>query len=806
MKAYIACSMFCKLLLAVIWSVGLCTGAKAHNALTDTLSTSTNVATKSYEPKGRDKKYYKSLTPEERSRTRRADELMRKVFSYGEQFSMDSLQYVSDVYLRHVMHTKRNGPIVRYIPGMLRLERGHNDYLSEAHLKLQYRAPGQIDCKVIAFHTTAKYQSEQRFHSLGRFNFQIYESKLFLDGILNPLHKRNRRFYRYTYVFISKLNDSVPPTARINITPRFSNDQLVTGFIDMDLSSGAVRNFTFQFRYQLRQITVNARMGTDGCQSILPNRLRIVSKFKLLGNKVNEVMEIHSAHNFTCPVNTQFSKQSKYDLTQLCLLRIDTTRVINNFDYFAKYRKFPLRKAEENIVQLYKQKHESQTDSIALQQADEALSNASEVDSQTSETDDFDLASDGLEDALELKDDKQDNRHPKRWFGERTQTLLLSSNHFKLSDHSRIKLPPIITPSMVGWSRTKGFSLKARARWDLFTHFSTTLPRMEFTPSIGYSFKQKQIYWEVPLLVRFSHRYDGIFSFNAGGGAHMYNSRQADELRHKLEGIEKYDSLLHIIDHYGFHDYRDAHIQTDASFSLLPGLRFTLGGCYHRRGLIEWNELAEASGMKKHFSSLGPRVQIEWTPAQYYYCEGKRRLPLYSNYPTLLFSYERGYALGRGQTHYERFEGDLRYRLSLYAMRTLFFRMGGGVYTQRGNDCFLDYDYFKFSYMPAQWNDDMTGKFQLLNSRWYNESRYYVRFTGTYESPMLLFSRLPYLSKVVQKERVYLNLLSVKALNFYSEIGYGFSTNIVDLGAFIGFAPDHSIDFGCKVVLKFFED
>ena len=232
-------------------------------------------------------------------------------------------------------------------------------------------------------------------------------------------------------------------------------------------------------------------MGTDGCQSILPNRLRIVSKFKLLGNKVNEVMEIHSAHNFTCPVNTQFSKQSKYDLTQLCLLRIDTTRVINNFDYFAKYRKFPLRKAEENIVQLYKQKHESQTDSIALQQADEALSNASEVDSQTSETDDFDLASDGLEDALELKDDKQDNRHPKRWFGERTQTLLLSSNHFKLSDHSRIKLPPIITPSMVGWSRTKGFSLKARARWDLFTHFSTTLPRMEFTPQYRLQFQAK---------------------------------------------------------------------------------------------------------------------------------------------------------------------------------------------------------------------------------------------------------------------------------------------------------------------------
>ncbi len=65
----------------------------------------------------------------------------------------------------------------------------------------------------------------------------------------------------------------------------------------------------------------------------------------------------------------------------------------------------------------------------------------------------------------------------------------------------------------------------------------------------------------------------------------------------------------------------------------------------------------------------------------------------------LLLSYERGYSLGAGQTHYERLEADARYRINLYATRSLFFRLGAGTFSHRGRDCFLDYDYFKFDYL-----------------------------------------------------------------------------------------------------------
>ena len=162
--------------------------------------------------------------------------------------------------------------------------------------------------------------------------------------------------------------------------------------------------------------------------------------------------------------------------------------------------------------------------------------------------------------------------------------------------------------------------------------------------------------------------------------------------------------------------------------------------------------------------------------------------------------------MGAGQTHYERIEADARYRINLYAMRSLFFRLGAGTFSHRGRDCFLDYDYFKFDYLSEGWTDELSGEFQLLDSRWYNESRHYARFTGTYESPMLLLSRFAPLTRWVQTERIYLNLLTVRRLPIYTELGYGISSHLLNLGTFLSIAPDHSVSWGFKFVLRFFDE
>lgn len=729
----------------------------------------------------------------------KAKQLMKKVFSYVEDHHFNKVEYQSNVYIKHHMRTKRKGPIVRYLPGMLRLERGKHDYLSEIQLRFQYHQSGEMDCKITAYHTTAHYQRADRMMAARRFNFQIYDSHLFLDCILNPLHERNKRFYRYRYnsnLLQAEHTDSI---VRINIQPRFDNDQLVKGYIDMNTRTGAVTHFLFSFRYQMQKLTVNGSLGKKGYDTLIPLRMRIVSNFNLFGNRINEVYDIVSQHHFKTTDREEIDPQKRYDLTEQCLLRIDTAQVINRISYFDRIRPLPLRKFETEIIQSYlkTQKVGSRTSTPDVYPAPQDTASTDTLRSDT----------------LTLVSPSPQPVPSRNWnFGhildERTKNLLLDSHHFNLGKRirSNFSLPAIITPSHIDWSKNKGVTLKAKAQWNLFLLPKDFLPTIELSPRIAYSFKQKQIYWDIPLLVRLMPKLDGTFSFRANGGSHMYNNRQAEDVLKALEGIEKYDSLVQFLEHYGFHDYRNTNVDMDFGLSPVPGLRLTLGTRYRQHTLIEWNKYAGKTGILKYLKSIGPFAHIEWTPQQYYYRKGVRRIPLYSYYPTFILNYERGFQLRKGNTDYERIEFDTRYRLPLYAMRTLFFRFGFGLFTHKGDDCFLSYDFFNFSYMPDEWKDELTGEFQLLNSRWYYESSYYTRFTGTYESPMMMLARIPGVTRIVQKERVYLNLLNVKRLGLYTELGYGFSTHLFDIGTFMSIAGDKSVGFGCKFVFRFFED
>lgn len=726
---------------------------------------------------------------------KRADSLMNAVFTYTQRTQMEEVQYTCNVYLRHRMYTKRRGPVVGLLPHMLRLERGENHYLTEAQMRFQFRPPGEVDCKLVAFHTTARNLPLDRMNTVSRISFLLYEPTLFTDRILNPLNRRNRRFYRYK--FLHTFQTEGHSAARVRIRPRFTNDQLADGYIDIDLRTGAVCNFLFSVRIQLQHFTISGQPGTQGYATLVPEHLRIVSELKLMGNRVHEIFEISSANSFSCPTQpasgssqnqTSQSRRAKrrkaLDLTPQLAVRIDTTQLITSVSYFDKVRPFPLRHSDRK---LYGIPDEPYTAPASHRQHPPAVDT---------------LSADTLLPTTKVQPDSTENRRKTI----RALESLLRTHSFKLdgTGRSKVVIPPLITPSFVQWSKTKGFSLQTRIRFNLY--LPKTDGDLDFSPSIGYSFKQKQIYWDLPLQVPFSPRLDGFFMFEAGGGSHQYSSSQADAVREQLRGITAFDSLNAVLNSYEFHYYRDAFINSDVTLSPFPGLHLTAGLRYHRRTLIRYTPLALQTGMNRYLSSVGPRLQIEFTPRQYYYRQGERRIALYSYCPTFLVSYERGYSVGHAPTAYERIEGDLRYRFPLYAMRTLFFRAGAGYYIQRSRDCFLDYDYFRFTSMPTGWDDDMTGVFQLLDTRWYNESRHYLRLTAAYESPMLFLSRIPGLSRLVQSERVYCNLLNVRHLPFYSEWGYAFSTHLFDLGTFLGASTGHSLQFGVKFALRFFDD
>jgi len=56
------------------------------------------------------------------------------------------------------------------------------------------------------------------------------------------------------------------------------------------------------------------------------------------------VTDVFSRHVFSCPLPTTRSKRSRLDLSNECLLRIDTTRTLNSQTYFDTIRPHPVKR------------------------------------------------------------------------------------------------------------------------------------------------------------------------------------------------------------------------------------------------------------------------------------------------------------------------------------------------------------------------------------------------------------------------------------------------------------------------------
>ena len=66
---------------------------------------------------------------------------------------------------------------------------------------------------------------------------------------------------------------------------------------------------------------------------------------------------------------------------------------------------------------------------------------------------------------------------------------------------------------------------------------------------------------------------------------------------------------------------------------------------------------------------------------------------------------------------YERWEFDASFKKVLHSLRKYNLRAGGGFYTNKSTDYFVDFANFHDNYIPGGWDDDWTGDFQLLNSQ-----------------------------------------------------------------------------------------
>ena len=351
---------------------------------------------------------------------------------------------------------------------------------------------------------------------------------------------------------------------------------------------------------------------------------------------------------------------------------------------------------------------------------------------------------------------------------------LLNGNGAEVG-HLSMRFSPLFNPLELGYSPSRGvrYRLKLGARYTWNAHRFLTI-----SPQLSYVFKKKQFYYSVPIRMDYNPKRNGYAELCIANGNHISSDFMSDDF-HRIMG-----------DSVDMPEFKDQYIEAFNNVVAYDWLEIKTGIVYHRRRSLD-KALMDQAHMTSEYRSFAPMITLHFTP--------------WHDGPMLTANYEKSFKnIFHSNLEYERWEFDAVYKKQLQSLRFLNARTGAGVYTRRQTTYFVDFANFRDNNLPQGWEDDWSGDFQLLDSRWYNESQYYLRANLSYESPMLGLSHLPVLGHTIEKERIYLSALSIQHTRPYFELGYGFSNRFFSTAIFTNFLGGKIQKIGCEFTIEIF--
>ena len=631
----------------------------------------------------------------------------------------------------------------------------------ESYSDLHFTAPDIYDQKVIAGYGTV-FSGGFQATMLEYFHVNVYSATLLYDRLLSPLAKNGKKYYRYQIDTIMGGQDNLH--YKIRFIPKTKSDQLVGGYMIVSSDVWSVREIRFSGRSELLTFENLIKMGEVGDDNeFLPVRYEFEVRFNFVGNVVDgSYLASLDYSSIELKEKSKYRKEKKkLNLTESYTLRCDTNSLHLDSAYFASLRPIELMDDEKKLYEDY-----------AFRKDTTALKPPSK----------------------------------RRVFWGEIGDFLLSDLNVDLSRIGSVKCSPIINPLLLSYSGSNGFSWRQDFKYNRLFSGDKLL---RIVPRIGYNFTRKEFYWSANADFDYWPQKRGAIHVNFGNGNRIYSSDVLDELKAMPDSTFDFDQI-----HLDY--FKDLYFNFRHSIEVVNGLELSVGFSAHRRTAVEKSRFVVLNSslplasdfldkFKDTYISFAPRVRVEWTPCLYYYMNGKRKINLRSAYPTFSVDYERGIkGVFKSTGQYERIEFDLQHHVQLGLMRNIYYRFGFGAFTNQEQLYFVDFANLARSNLPIGWNDDIGGVFQLLDGRWYNSSRKYVRAHFTSEAPFLFLRHLMKYTRYVQNERLYVNTLFVSHLNPYLEIGYGIGTHIFDVGVFVSSENWKYTEVGCKFTFELF--
>ena len=511
---------------------------------------------------------------------------------------------------------------------------------------------------------------------------------------------------------------------RLDFRPKLYNTQLLNGYAVVETETGRILRTVLNGEFDMITFRTEITQSEDEGRELMPAKCNTAATFRFMGNRVSVLFNAF----YNCPTNLS-----------------DSINSISSREMMDSIRPVPLNRLDKQIYETYDREHAA-ADSIA---------------------------------ALDTIPHK--TNFWKKFFWDTVGETLVTPIDAEARNAS-FRIYPIINPLYADYSPTKGFRYKMKLR----TTFRFSDHRyLNIEPTIGYNFKQSQLYFNIPIRMVYNPKRNGYAEIIYGNGNRIYNSTVIEEIN---------EAHLDTIDFSNTHmdEFRDNYLRLFNNIMIFDWLDIETGIFVHQRKSVV-PEMMRQYGVPEEYRSFAPTIGIKLQP-------WLNKGPLFS------FDWEESIkGVNQSNLEYTRWEFDAQWKYKIPGLRVLNMRLGTGLYTSKSTEYFLDFSNFHDENLPEGWNDDWSGNFQLLGGREYNESKYYIRTNVSYESPLLLATWIPYLGKYIEKERFYISGVLLERSRPYYEIGYGFTNRYISAGAFASFRNTKFEEFGVKFDFELFK-
>lgn len=664
----------------------------------------------------------------------------------------------SKVYTKAVVTVKKKNELIRLIPSEIRLSSKSSQYIQELISDVHFNAPDIFESNVIAYNNTSKNNVNPNTRILPFLKINVFSQTYLSNTVISPLSEKALKYYNYEFNEVAYDEDG-SFSYRIKITPKYSSQQLVNGYMDVIPKTWGIKRFAFKGEYAQTRFNVELKLQELEKEVFVVDEHKIDINTHFLGNSIKGLYQTHvdvGSYQLNDTVEHEGNPVG-YDLSSYFTLEEKQGKMEVNSDqsFWEQNRPIPLSPDEAAIINAKKDTLPSpaKRSSINFDPRSYMLSVASRVASP------------------------------------------VRSN---ANDYMQLDYRGIANPALFDYSKTDGLIWKQ----DLMIGKEYAGNRiLQFHPQLGYAFKLNDFYWGSDLSFLYFPEKRGYFNFGMGNGNRIYNSQMFDKL--------KSDSVLNL-DSIHFQYYNELNFKVGVSQEVLNGLELSLSLRYYIRSpKLTDNSLSsngsELGQLNDDYRSFAPMLRLTWTPGQYYRFEKKKKIYLQSAYPTFNMEYERGLAgILKSQSKYERIELDLSQSVDLGLLRFLRYEVGAGVFTNTHSLYFSNFSYFSKRTLPTNWNDTFGGVFEVLDNRWFGSADRYLQMHLQLQAPLLFSRYFPALSKWMVSERLYAGSLSMPSLPSYSELGYGIGNHVFNAALFTSFRGVEFDGIGFKFSLELF--